>query len=282
MNVFRVYGPSAAPVPLLLSIPHCGTFVPEDLCGEFDPELLSTKDDTDFFVDRLYDFAPGIGATVLAANVSRWVIDLNRDPADKPLYSDGRVITGLCPVTDFTGKPLYRDQRKSVAPTEIQQRLQDWYWPYHQELERIKNSMLDKHGAVIIWECHSIRRSVPAIHPEDFPDLILGDAGGRSAAPRLTESALNALSAGSYQLAHNHPFQGGYITRHFGNPAKNIHALQLEMTKVNYLKDDETTWDETRASAMQSLLQSTLSVLTDSLPRITADQKHQQIIGEQL
>lgn len=267
MSVFRVFGPSAPPIPLLLSIPHCGTFVPENLVDAFDPELLRDKDDTDFFVDRLYDFAPALGATVLAANVSRWVIDLNRDPANQPLYSDGRVITGLCPVTNFMGTPLYADQRQVVAPEEVQQRLKDWYWPYHQELIRLKDELLKEHGAVIIWECHSIRKSVPAIHPENFPDLILGDAGGRSSDQQLIESALRSLSSGPHQLAHNHPFQGGYITRHYGDPEKNCHALQLEMTKVNYLNDDEMTWNEARAAAMQRLLQSTLTALADVLGR---------------
>lgn len=265
MNPFRVTGPTGNSIPILLSVPHCGTFIPETIRNEYDDELITEMDDTDFFVDRLYDFAPSIGATLLAANISRWVIDLNRSPEDKPLYTDGRVITGLCPIIDFFGRPLYRDRRTAVSRKDVRQRLDEWYLPYHRELAKLRDGLLHEHGAVIIWECHSIRRSVPTIYPEDFPDLILGDAGGKSASARLSDSAMRLLGSDKYVLAHNQPFQGGYITRQYGDPIANCHALQLEMTKVNYLQDDEISWSEERSSAMKRLLEKTLLGLVVAL-----------------
>ena len=127
---FQLIRPVTNEVPVLLSVPHCGTVFPEDLKDEFDPDLMRSPDDTDWFVDRLYDFAPAMGMTMITARYSRWVIDLNRDPQSKPLYADGRIITGLCPVTTFLGEPLYRDQRKEIPDEEMNRRVKEYYVPY--------------------------------------------------------------------------------------------------------------------------------------------------------
>ncbi len=247
--------PAAAPVvPILLSVPHCGTFFPEDVKDQFKPGLISKPDDTDWFVHKLYDFAPAMGITMVYANVSRWVIDLNRDPQSKPLYNDGRVITALCPTTDFLGQSIYNDNRTSVDEREVERRLDLFYWPYHQELQRQMNSLHDKFGEVLLWDCHSIRQQVPSIHKEKFPDLILGDADGASAAEQFISATLTILKQSAYSVSHNHPFKGGYITRSFGKPKEQRHTLQLEMTKVNYMNDAEIAYDERRADEMRKVL----------------------------
>src|SRR4051812_25974096 len=123
MTPFNVLRPKDNEVPVLISVPHCGVLFPGELKNEFDQEMIKAPDDTDWFVDQLYDFAPAMGMTMITANYSRWVIDLNRDPESKPLYTDGRIITGLCPTTDFLGKPLYRDHRGEIDRTEISRRL---------------------------------------------------------------------------------------------------------------------------------------------------------------
>src|SRR5688500_19424432 len=111
MMNYCVTVPTVQSIPILLSIPHCGTAFPDEIIGDYVPELINRPDDTDWFVDRLYSFAPSIGITVISAVWSRWVIDLNRHPDSKPLYNDGRIITDLCPVTTFLGQSLYRDRR---------------------------------------------------------------------------------------------------------------------------------------------------------------------------
>ncbi|MBM3178048.1 MAG: N-formylglutamate amidohydrolase [Bacteroidetes bacterium] len=255
---YRLEVPAGERVPILLSVPHCGSFVPDELRSAFEPQALQQLDDTDWFVDRLYGFAASMGITMLSATISRWVIDLNRDPLDKPLYSDGRVITGLCPVTDFLGTSIYKDNRKSVEIQEIARRKELYYKPYHDALQSQLDQLVNEFGKVLLWECHSIRKVVPSIYSKPFPDLIVGDAGGTSASPGLIESALSNLDHGDYSVSHNHPFMGGYITRHYGNPSVNRHAIQLEMAKVNYMDDSERNWDEPRALKMQSLLKKTL------------------------
>src|SRR5687768_15892192 len=109
MLPYNISTPAAVEIPILISVPHCGIAFPEECKNEYDARLIERPDDTDWFVDRLYEFAPAMGMTTISATYSRWVIDLNRDPESKPLYSDGRIITGLCPTTDFLGSPLYKD-----------------------------------------------------------------------------------------------------------------------------------------------------------------------------
>ena len=265
MNPFKVIRPTGDQVPILLSVPHCGIEFPAELTGEYKQELISSPDDTDWFVDQLYDFAPSMGITMIHAVYSRWVIDLNRDPESKPLYNDGRIITALCPGTTFLGDALYNDKRDFVEPEEVERRIHNYFDPYHKKVQELLDELKKKFGKVLLWDCHSIRQTVTTIQSEKFPDLILGNADGTSASPGLIEVAIQNLESGGYSFSHNHPFKGGYITRHFGKPSENQHALQLEMTKVNYMNDDEREYDEKRASLMRELLKKTLNNLTEVL-----------------
>jgi N-formylglutamate deformylase len=255
VEIYNTIQSSTNEVPVLISVPHCGTFFPPELKDQYKPELIQVPDDTDWFVDRLYDFAPALGITMITANYSRWVIDLNRDPQSKPLYSDGRVITGLCPTTNFLGEPIYQDERKEISSIEIENRVNQYYEPYHQKIEKELARLHQKFGVVLLWDCHSIRQFVPSIHSEKFPDLILGDADGTSASSPLIAIAAESLQNSGYSFSHNHPFKGGYITRHYGKPEVNCHALQLEMSKINYMDDDEINFNLARAKEMQSTLE---------------------------
>ncbi len=128
---YTIHPAKGTEVPILISVPHCGIEFPDELKDQYNPDPITAPDDTDWFVNQLYDFAPSMGMTLIAAKYSRWVIDLNRDPQSKPLYTDGRIITALCPTTTFLGEPLYRDERKEIDQQEINRRLDSYYWPYH-------------------------------------------------------------------------------------------------------------------------------------------------------
>lgn len=265
LETFSLVRPTTGQVPVILSIPHCGTIFPDELTGGFREEKLRDLDDTDWFVDRLYDFAPAMGITMLSAKYSRWIIDLNRAPDNQPLYSDGRVLTGLCPVTDFLGEPLYKDQRSEIHPEEIQRRKNLYYRPYHEQISQLLDQMLEEFGKVLLWDCHSIRSSVPTIRKGLFPDLILGDADGTSASPGLSEITLRNLEGQGRLVSHNEPFKGGYITRHYGNPSVNVHTLQLEMSKINYMNDEERRYDAYRAEQIRIKLQKNFEELISLL-----------------
>jgi N-formylglutamate deformylase len=263
--VYKIWEAIEPKVPIILSVPHRGSVFPDEVKDQYKRSMIKSPDDTDWFVDKLYDFAPAMGITMLSANYSRWVIDLNRDPHSKPLYSDGRIITGLCPATNFLGEPIYRDERAEVELPEVKRRVELYYKPYHQQIEKLLSETKKKFGKVLLWDCHSIRQSVPTIYKDKFPDLILGDADGTSASPGLIETALSTLDHESYSVSHNHPFKGGYITRQYGKPSANQHTLQLEMSKVNYMDDEEKKYDKGRSDKMRELLRRVFGKLIEQL-----------------
>jgi len=263
--MFTVKSPRANDVPIIVSVPHCGTLFPDEIKEEYHSHLIQSPDDTDWFVHQLYDFVSDMGITMIHADYSRWVIDLNRDPKSKPLYNDGRIITGLCPTTDFLGNPLYKDARKEVAPEEVERRLKLYYYPYHDKIASLLEERKKKFGKVLLWDCHSIREYVKTIQGDKFPDLILGDVDETSADKNIIDTTLSTLKNSSYTVNHNHPFKGGQITRYFGKPSAGIHALQLEMTKVNYLDNSETKYDPARANKMRELLKRVFEKLIDDL-----------------
>lgn len=245
--------PTVPRVPIVLSVPHGGTSFPAELVGKYLPEKIQDIDDTDWFVDKLYSFAPDMGITLITAKYHRWVIDLNRQPDSAPLYHDGRVITGLVPTTDFLGNPIYKSGEEPDE-AEVQRRLDTYFYPYHQKIAELLAELQHESSHVLLYDAHSIRQFVPSIRATPFPDMILGTNDETSAHPRIIQTALEALRAGKYQVNHNEPFKGGYITRHFGQPAQNRHALQLERAKIHYMDDTERLYSFERASEMQTLL----------------------------
>ena len=168
-EVYQIIEPKIGFVPVLLSIPHLGTAFPEEVKDQYVEELASTPDDTDFFLDQLYDFASEIGITVIQANFSRWLIDLNRDPQNVSLYKDGRMITSLCPTTDFKGNPLYKSKDDEPDEKEIERRKQAYYFPYYKKIKEILEGWRKKHQHVLLWDAHSIREYVKSIQQDKFP-----------------------------------------------------------------------------------------------------------------
>lgn len=261
---YKIIEPKGEKVPFILSVPHCGTEFPDELKDKFLVEKRNAPDDTDWFVHELYNFASEMGITIIHAVYSRWVIDLNRDPKSVPLYNDGRIITGLTTTTDFFGNSIYYEGCEPDQE-EIDRRVKQYYAPYHEKIRELLNERIEDFGKVILWDAHSIRYLVPTIREEVFPDMILGDNDETTADQNLIDAALKGLSSGSFGVNHNHPFKGGYITRSFGDPKKNIHALQLEMNKILYMDDTETKFDSTRANQVRSVLKPTFESLLNTL-----------------
>lgn len=262
---FHIIPPKAPLVPFILSVPHCGTDFPEEIEGNYVPEKMQAPDDTDWFVHDLYSFASDLGITIIHARYSRWVIDLNRDPESAPLYDDGRIITGLTPLTDFFGDAIYRSPEQEPDATEIKRRLDTYYWPYYHKIEELLDERIREFGKVLLWDAHSIRHYVPTIREDVFPDMILGNNDESTAAPDLISTALEHLESGEYGINHNTPFKGGHITRYFGKPENNVHALQLEMNKILYMDDAEKQFSEDRANQVRAVLKPTFEALIHQL-----------------
>lgn len=264
-NPFYIIEPKAKKVPFVLSLPHRGTEFPDELKDNYMPELQKVLDDTDWFLEKLYDFAPELGITTIYARYSRWVIDLNRDPASKPLYDDGRIITDLCPTTDFFGKDIYKEKKLEPDDEEIEHRLENYYRPYNQKIGEIIDDLKTEFGQVLFWDGHSIRRNVETIRKEPFPDFILGDNDGKTANEKFISITLNSLQSSDWQINHNNPFKGGFLTRSKGKPNENVHALQLEMSKDLYMDAAELNYDTEKAEKVKTLLKTTFEKLISQI-----------------
>lgn len=262
---YKITLPKSKKVAMLLSIPHSGIRFPKNIKGKYKATMIKQPDDTDWYLQELYDFASKMGITVIEAVYSRWVIDLNRTPENQNLYYDGRIITALCPSTDFFGTPIYTHAKNEPSKNEIQRRLKEYYTPYHDKINDLLIGLKKEFGQVLFWDAHSIRRNVQTIQHEDFPDFILGDNDESTASKKLIETALKSLNSSGFNVQHNHPFKGGYLTRSKGNPSQAIHALQLEMCKDLYMQNNETVYDPIKAVKIKAILQQTFTQLITCL-----------------
>lgn len=239
-------------LPLLISIPHAGTALTPEVEAGLVPQA-KTLPDTDWHIPRLYDFARQMGASVLIGNYSRYVIDLNRPPDDQPLYTTAT--TGLWPNTLFDGTPLFLDGQ-APTPEQRQGYLETIWKPYHQTLQRELNRLRVKYGYALLFDAHSIASSVPRLFDGRLPDVNLGTNSGDSCSPEIRD-ALQAVCAQQTQLSWvvDGRFKGGYITREYGQPAKQQHAVQLELAQINYMEEQAPfNWHAERAAATQTLL----------------------------
>ena len=221
--------------PLLISIPHVGTHVPAVIAARLTPDGREVHD-TDWHLDRLYAFARDMGASILQATHSRYVVDLNRPPDGASLYP-GQNVTGLCPVDTFDNTPLYAD---GAGPdeAEIAARREAVWRPYHDQLAAELLRIKATHGMAMLWDAHSIRSVLPRFFEGKLPDFNLGTADGASCDPVLAQQLLDiALAAPGCTAVLNGRFKGGHITRHYGQPAQRVHAVQLEMTQCTYMQE---------------------------------------------
>ena len=239
-------------LPLLVSLPHNGTDIPEDIRTLLVDEAQSAPD-TDWHVDQLYEFALALGASVLKPHYSRYVIDLNRPPDDTSLYP-GQNTTGLCPTVAFSGRSIYRDGKSPDAEAIVQRTAQYWL-PYHTALQAELPRLKQQHGRALLWEGHSIRPELPFLFEGRLPDFNLGTVEGRSfpdAGLRAVEAVLAAQS--DYSWVSNGRFKGGYITRHYAAPESGFYAFQLELAQSAYLDETMTTFDTVKAVPVQGLI----------------------------
>lgn len=248
-------------LPLLISMPHPGILLTPAVEAGLVEEALE-RPDTDWHIPLLYDFAAEMGASILEANYSRYVIDLNRPEDDAPLYASAT--TGLYPATLFDGDPLYRP---GLAPSaeERARYLEEIWRPYHQTLAGELARLKAEFGYALLFDAHSIRSCVPRLFDGLLPDFNLGTNAGASCAPQLAER-LQAVCAGARDYSHvlNGRFKGGFITRHYGQPEQQVHAVQLELAQCTYM-EEQVPFDyrEDLAEPTQAVLRQLLQAMLD-------------------
>jgi formiminoglutamase len=255
-------------VPMIVSVPHAGSRILPDLGGRLESVWLARKD-ADWHVRELYDFAVGLGATLVATDLSRTVIDLNRDPSGASLYP-GQTTTGLCPTETFDGEPLYRD---GAAPdeAEIDERTRLYHLPYHTALTFEIARLKAEFGAVALLDAHSIRSHAPRLFDGALPEINIGTYDGRSCDPALTRRVEAAFSGGRFSQVTNGRFKGGYITRAYGAPEKGVHAVQIELAMRAYLDEPAeptadnwpTPYSPQRAAVLRERLQAVCTAMIE-------------------
>jgi N-formylglutamate deformylase len=255
--------------PLLLSLPHAGTGIPAALEARLVSPWLA-RQDADWWTDRLYEFAPLLGATVVGTRLSRTVIDVNRDPSGVSLYP-GQTTTELCPTTTFDGEPLYKPGEAPDA-AEISRRSARYYAPYHAALAAEILRLRERHPHVVVYDCHSIRSRIPRLFEGELPVFNIGTNSGRSCDERLTRAVEAACAATSFSRITNGRWKGGYITRNYGQPEAGVHAIQMELSFRGYVNEpagkiDPGTWppeyDAARAAPMRAALESVMAACLD-------------------
>ena len=229
MELFRFRRGRSA---LIVSMPHTGTHVPEWLAPRLSAAARPLPD-TDWHLERLYDFLDEIGASLLVATHSRYVVDLNRPPDNANLYP-GQDTTGIVPLDTFHDEPLYLP---GFPPSdeEVAKRVETYWHPYHRRLQQAITEVKAAHGHALLWEAHSIFSELPRFFKGKLPDLNFGTVEGRSCAPGIGEALLKAVTG--YSAVLNGRFKGGYITRRYGDPANGVHAVQLELSEAAYMDE---------------------------------------------
>jgi N-formylglutamate deformylase len=254
--------------PLIVSFPHTGTDIPTDIDEQLVSPWLGRKD-ADWWIDQLYDFVRGLGATTVRTCVSRTVIDVNRDPSGASLYP-GQATTELCPTTTFDGEALYLEAKPDAE--EIAKRRKEFFVPYHHALADQIARLRRLHPRIVLYDAHSIRSVVPRLFDGELPNFNIGTNGGLTCDPALT-AAIEALCDGSgFSRVTNGRFKGGWTTRHYGDPAGGVHAIQMELACRGYMDEPAepphhgnwpTQYDPERAAAMRSTLIHILTACID-------------------
>jgi N-formylglutamate deformylase len=225
MQLFTVHLPTTKAVPLVANLPHSGMFIPEDITAQFVTEHIDSLPNTDWYLDKLYDFLPHLGITVLQANYSRYVVDLNRE-LKEPIA--GNFWKAVIPLQTAFAKPIY-----IVNPSQeqLQERIEKFYIPYHNQLSALLQEKVQEFGKVYLLDLHSFFGLIT-------DQICLGNINGKSCSEFVISSVEKMFTKFGYQVVRNKIFNGGYITRHYSQ-IPGVETLQIEVRYSVYLKENE-------------------------------------------
>ncbi len=258
----EVYAYHAGTLPLLISVPHDGREIPEEIAAGMTAAGRAIPD-TDWHVARLYDFARDMGAAMIVARYSRYVVDLNRPPDNDSLYP-GQLATGLVPRRTFAGARIYANDE----PVDVSERLDRYWHPYHGRIAQTLAEFKEAFGLALLWDAHSIASRVPALFDGTLPVLNLGSWSGKSCDGEIASAVESVAIDSEYSAVRDGRFTGGYITRCYGRPANDVHALQLELAQRAYMNETTRRFDGARATRLRATLRRMLDAFTAAAMRV--------------
>lgn len=234
LAVYRYLPAVAEEIPLLVSIPHTGTYIPSEIVTKFADPVMATGVMTDWHLHELYAFLPQLGIDVFHATHHRFVVDLNRPPDATPLYP-GRFETGLVPTQTFQGERIWREP---PSPEEIQSRLANYHRPYHEALARRLREKAKEFGRCYLIDAHSVASRANRLHGALTEDIYLGDRDGTTCDREFTTLAREAFNKKGLKVSLNRPYKGGYITAHYPG-IEGVQTLQIEMCQHLYMQEGQ-------------------------------------------
>lgn len=247
--------------PLILAMPHGGIDLPDALANAFRSPWLARRD-ADWHIQVLYSGL--VDATIVATDVSRSIIDVNRDPSGASLYP-GQATTELCPTTTFDGEPLYLEESAVPDHAAIAHRRAIWFDPYHAALAGEIARLRALHPRVVVYDCHSIRSHIPRLFDGELPVFNIGTNGGTTCDPALRDRVVRACAASAQRYVVDGRFRGGWTTRRYGQPEAGVHAIQMELAIRGYLAEQPSpspeNWPPPFDPAIAAPMRSTLSTI---------------------
>lgn len=248
-------------MPLLVSVPHDGRKIPRDLARHMTVAGREIPD-TDWHVAKLYEFVQDLGAATIVATYSRYVVDLNRPADDIALYED-QLATGLCPTQTFAGNDIYIDSNS----IETKDRVARYWRPYHDKIAATLIGMRERYGYALLWDAHSIASRIPRLFDGELAVLNIGTWENRSCDAAISRSVMNAAASSPWHAVCNERFKGGHITRHYGDPNANVHAIQLELAQRAYMNEETLEFNDDEALRLRGTLKNLIETFVDAAAR---------------
>lgn len=245
---FDVISPKEQTVPFVFCSPHSGRIYPKTFLQQSQLDALTLRKSEDSLVDELFQAIPSMGAPLISARFPRAFIDANREPYELdpllinqslPDYANAksaRVVGGLGTVPRIVadGEEIYAHR---ISLHEALDRVDRLYKPFHAMLSSMIENTRRRFGYAILIDCHSMPSSLNAQPETSRPDFVLGDRYGAACDPRLMRCLRDALAELGYHSQANRPYAGGFITEHYGRPARGVYAVQLEINRGLYLDE---------------------------------------------
>lgn len=225
MELFTIHTPLIQPVPIIANLPHSGLFVPDDIGSIMSPQHLASLPNSDWHLDKLYDFLPSLGVTVMQANYNRYVVDLNRE-VKEPI--SGNFWFSAIPLQTAFGQPIYTT---NPEPQTINERIDKFHLPYHRQLRKLIDEKINEFGKVYLLDLHSFGGLID-------DQVCLGNLKGKSCSEALISCVEKSFTNQGYQVVKNKVFNGGYITRYYSE-IPNVEVLQIEVRYQVYLDDSQ-------------------------------------------